>query len=279
MSLPPTTPVRGSLTRVAWHPAAHSSQTANVNLINQSIPAMVQSKQAAGKHVMSVDLNTGFDTKTMLSSDTIHPNQTGYDWMRYLRWYRGIADLTIRNEVEVVGIAPSGSVLTVSTKGALGNTAVLARRVVIATGHDGGGLWAVPDMVSEGLPPDVYAHSNWRSTLPDWPGGASAFSAMAARLSMRGSRRCKPVRRQSTSASGARGCRSSTRIAGWNGLPSWPITASSMTARGGMSGAISISKTSRRHATLSTAPAPSRVLEFTVIALGARLRGTEQKSR
>ncbi len=59
----------------------YPSQTANVNLINQSIPAMVQSKQAAGKHVISVDLNTGFDTKTMLSSDRftrIRPATTGW---------------------------------------------------------------------------------------------------------------------------------------------------------------------------------------------------------
>ena len=28
-----------------------------------------------------VDLNTGFNVPTMLSSDTIHPNQTGYNFM------------------------------------------------------------------------------------------------------------------------------------------------------------------------------------------------------
>nr|HVY39281.1 SGNH/GDSL hydrolase family protein [Polyangia bacterium] len=70
----------------------YPSQMANVNLINQSIPAMVQSKQAAGKHVISADLNTGFDTKTMLSSDSIHPNQTGYDWMGDT-WYGVVGPL------------------------------------------------------------------------------------------------------------------------------------------------------------------------------------------
>ena len=112
------------------------------------------------------------------------------DWMRYLRWYRGIADLTIRNEVEVVGIAPSGSVLAVSTKTASGSTAVFARRVVIATGHDGGGLWAVPDMVSEGLPPHVYTHSNVPIDFARLTGrrvgilghGGSAFDAGLAAL-------------------------------------------------------------------------------------------------
>lgn len=67
----------------------YPSQATNVNLINNSIPAMVAMKQSAGKHVISVDLNTGFDTNTMLSSDTIHPNQTGYNWMGDT-WYAAI---------------------------------------------------------------------------------------------------------------------------------------------------------------------------------------------
>jgi cation diffusion facilitator CzcD-associated flavoprotein CzcO len=87
------------------------------------------------------------------------------DWMRYLRWYRTIADLDIRNEVEVGGIASAGNLLQVKT----GDGIILARRVVVCTGHDGGGLWAVPEMVSDALPPYAYAHSN----------GAIDFAAMA----------------------------------------------------------------------------------------------------
>ena len=68
----------------------YPAQTANVKLINDSIPGMVQSKAAAGKHVISVDLNTGFQTSTMLSSDGIHPNQTGYNWMGDT-WYSTIS--------------------------------------------------------------------------------------------------------------------------------------------------------------------------------------------
>jgi len=70
----------------------YPSQIANVNLINNSIPSMVTMKQSAGKHVISVDLNTGFDTKTMLSSDSIHPNQTGYNWMGDA-WYGVVGPL------------------------------------------------------------------------------------------------------------------------------------------------------------------------------------------
>src|SRR6202041_1580332 len=78
------------------------------------------------------------------------------DWMRYLRWYRTIAALDIRNDIEVPGIAPEGRLLRIKT----GDGPVLARRIVICTGHDAGGQWAVAEMVSEALPEQGYAHSN-----------------------------------------------------------------------------------------------------------------------
>jgi FAD-dependent urate hydroxylase len=78
------------------------------------------------------------------------------DWMRYLRWYRTIAELDIKNGIEVTGIMPEGRLLRVSTRCGM----VLARRVVICTGHDAGGKWAVPEIVEKALPPHVYAHSN-----------------------------------------------------------------------------------------------------------------------
>jgi hypothetical protein len=68
----------------------YPSQTANTNLINNSIPAMVASKVSAGKHVIICDLNTGFTTSSMLAGDGVHPNQTGYDWMGDT-WYASIS--------------------------------------------------------------------------------------------------------------------------------------------------------------------------------------------
>jgi hypothetical protein len=70
----------------------YPSQASNVNLINQSIPAMVQSKVSAGKHVIVADLNTGFNTSTMLAGDGVHPNQSGYNWMGDT-WYSTIGNL------------------------------------------------------------------------------------------------------------------------------------------------------------------------------------------
>jgi lysophospholipase L1-like esterase len=51
----------------------------------------VQTRAAAGKPVILGDMNTGF-TPAMLSSDSIHPNQSGYDFMGD-SWYKSIGSL------------------------------------------------------------------------------------------------------------------------------------------------------------------------------------------
>jgi GDSL-like Lipase/Acylhydrolase family len=74
----------------------YPSQVTNVNLINNSIPAMVAAKVAAGKHVVMADLFTGFKTSSMLAGDGVHPNQSGYDWMGDT-WYAAISSLLPSN--------------------------------------------------------------------------------------------------------------------------------------------------------------------------------------
>ena len=56
------------------------SGNAAVNTYNAAIPGIVQTRAAAGKHVIVVDLNTGFPSSG-LSSDQVHPNVSGYAWM------------------------------------------------------------------------------------------------------------------------------------------------------------------------------------------------------
>ena len=68
----------------------YPSQMNNVNTYNATIPGLVTSRAAMGKHILLADLNTGFDVPTMLSSDTIHPNQTGYNFMGDT-WYSVIS--------------------------------------------------------------------------------------------------------------------------------------------------------------------------------------------
>ena len=60
----------------------------------------------------------------------------------------------------VVGIEPADQPLALRTVGPASCDTVLARRVVLATGQDGGGTWKVPDMIERPMPRSVYAHSN-----------------------------------------------------------------------------------------------------------------------
>lgn len=63
-----------------------------IKAYNQSIPGLVQTFAAAGKHVTTVDMYTGFNTSTMLGSDSIHPNTSGYTFMAD-HWYSVIGAL------------------------------------------------------------------------------------------------------------------------------------------------------------------------------------------
>ncbi|WP_270935177.1 NAD(P)-binding domain-containing protein [Falsiroseomonas oryzae] len=83
------------------------------------------------------------------------------DWHDYLAWLTARMDLTVDHGWRVAAIAPRDAQVialqAVSADGA-GRT-VLARHVVLATGMDGNGAWAVPDIVARGLPRDRYAHT------------------------------------------------------------------------------------------------------------------------
>ena len=79
-------------------------------------------------------------------------------WMEYLRWYRRVLDLPVRNDARVVAIDPAAPGLFRVT---LADGEVLTtRKVVLATGIQGGGEWHVPQFVSDALPPHLYAHTS-----------------------------------------------------------------------------------------------------------------------
>ena len=63
-----------------------------INDYNNSLPGIVQKHVANGEHVALVDMNTGFNSSTMMSSDSIHPNITGYKFMAD-RWYAVLSPL------------------------------------------------------------------------------------------------------------------------------------------------------------------------------------------
>ena len=81
-------------------------------------------------------------------------------WMDYLRWYRRVLGIAVRNEHRVAAIVPrADGVVQLTIESAAGRATVLARRVVIATGRDGLGGATVPDFV-RALPRERWAHSS-----------------------------------------------------------------------------------------------------------------------
>jgi FAD-dependent urate hydroxylase len=81
-------------------------------------------------------------------------------WMDYLRWYRRVLALDVRNQCAVTGVQPraDGRVL-LQLQTPAGDTRLLARRVVLATGRDGLGGPAVPAFMA-GIDRRLWAHSS-----------------------------------------------------------------------------------------------------------------------
>ncbi|WP_312096995.1 NAD(P)/FAD-dependent oxidoreductase [Niallia sp.] len=84
------------------------------------------------------------------------------DWMNYLKWYRQILQLPVQNEVKLTLIEPLEKGLHrlhIKRNGTTPST-LLARKVILATGIQGGGEWHVPSMISNNLPTHLYAHTS-----------------------------------------------------------------------------------------------------------------------
>jgi len=79
------------------------------------------------------------------------------DWMRYLRWYRETLNLPVLNRARVTAILPQpGGLYRLDIEG---TPSVWARKVVLATGIQGGGEWHTPPLV-RALPRARYAHTS-----------------------------------------------------------------------------------------------------------------------
>jgi len=84
-------------------------------------------------------------------------------WMQFLRWFRHAAGITVRNNVECVGLNHRAGViaLAVSEQGLTDNppTTLLARQVILATGFDGAGAWRVPATIENAVAPERLDHA------------------------------------------------------------------------------------------------------------------------
>jgi FAD-dependent urate hydroxylase len=144
------------------------------------------------KHITSIDL--GVPSLTFRSWWEAQAGLEGWekvdkiprgDWMDYLRWYRKVLQLPVMNEVKLTLIEPlEGGIHRLQIKGpGAPSEQLLARKVILATGIQGGGEWHIPAMIYDHLPKSLYAHTSEAidfNTLKGKKiailgGGASAF--------------------------------------------------------------------------------------------------------
>ena len=82
-------------------------------------------------------------------------------WMDYLRWYRRVMKLDVRNDHQILTVRPrADNRVALDIQSPTGRSTVLARRVVLATGRDGLGGAYVPEALTRKLPRDRWAHSS-----------------------------------------------------------------------------------------------------------------------
>jgi cation diffusion facilitator CzcD-associated flavoprotein CzcO len=144
------------------------------------------------KHLTSIDL--GIPSLTFRAWWEAQAGPSGWEdidkiprseWMNYLRWYRQVLHLPVVNEVKLTLIEPiDGGIhrLHITGPGAPANI-LLARKVVLATGIQGGGEWHVPPLIAEQVPKHLYAHTSETidferlqgKRIAILGGGASAF--------------------------------------------------------------------------------------------------------
>jgi cation diffusion facilitator CzcD-associated flavoprotein CzcO len=80
-------------------------------------------------------------------------------WAAYLLWVRDTVGVPVRNETELVGIAPADGLLAATLRDRNGMlTTRYCRKLVLATGQDGVGRWWMPEMVAA-LPAHLRAHA------------------------------------------------------------------------------------------------------------------------
>lgn len=80
------------------------------------------------------------------------------DWMDYLRWYRRVLALPVRNDTRLTLIEPLGDGLHRLHLDR--QEPLLARKIILATGIQGGGEWHTPAMIRDALPRSLYAHTS-----------------------------------------------------------------------------------------------------------------------
>ena len=112
-------------------------------------------------------------------------------WAEYLLWVRRVTGVPVLNDTRLIDLrqAPDGELLQAEVESLEGRRTLYARKVVMATGQEGVGRWAIPATLA-GLPAERCVHSaapvdfaNLRNRKVVVIGaGASAFDNVASAL-------------------------------------------------------------------------------------------------
>lgn len=82
------------------------------------------------------------------------------DWATYLAWYRHTLGIEVVNDTKVTAIRPGPSGLEVELLCDGRADICVARKIVLATGMGGAGRMFIPETISAGLDPSLYAHTD-----------------------------------------------------------------------------------------------------------------------
>ncbi|MBW8743596.1 MAG: NAD(P)/FAD-dependent oxidoreductase [Sphingomonas sp.] len=120
------------------------------------------------KEIISIDL--GVPSLTFRSWWEAQHGAAGWEklgkiprgaWMAYLCWFRRILDLPVENETKLTLVRPqSDGTHLLHLSGPNGARTIVARKVILATGIQGGGEWHTPAFVKDKLPRSRYAHTS-----------------------------------------------------------------------------------------------------------------------
>lgn len=82
-------------------------------------------------------------------------------WMAYLVWFRRVLAIPVRNRTAMTGFRQGADgAVAVELETPAGPEQVLARKLVIANGIDGGGAWSAPESLMAPLPREAWRHSS-----------------------------------------------------------------------------------------------------------------------
>ena len=84
-------------------------------------------------------------------------------WAEYLQWYRDFLGIPVRSQTRAgaIDFLPNENCFRIPIhEVGKSDETLYARKIVLATGLDGAGLWEVPLVVRESLPPERYAHTD-----------------------------------------------------------------------------------------------------------------------